>query len=286
MKECMERRTFLTTATAALAAGMLPYRLAAGSSQSATPLPSLQLYTLRRLMATDPAGTLAAVAGIGYRELELAGIYGKTATEFRALLDQNQLTAPSAHYGIGELRNRLDQVLNDSTTLGHKWIVVASVGGTDRTTEGMKRVAESLNQAGAKANERGMRVGYHNHQFEFPVLPEGQKSFDILLQNTDPALVDFQIDLYHIRQGGGDALDYLKRYPKRFFSVHVKDATPDGKMANVGAGVIDFATIFAQANRSGVKYYFIEHDSPADPINDVRASFVATKQLLTKAGLL
>jgi sugar phosphate isomerase/epimerase len=275
----MKRRSFLSTAAATLGAGLLPRSLG-GVSSPVAPNPGIQLYTVRRLMAQDAASTLAALAQIGYREVELAGLYGKTAAEFRGLLNQNGLAAPAAHIGIGQLRTNLSKVLDDSTALGHRWIIVPSLSGDDRTPDGLKRVGEFLNQTAMTAKPRGFRLGYHNHQYEFPPLPTGERPFDILLQNTDPTLVDFELDLYHAREGGGNALEYFARFPGRFAALHVKDATPDGRMANVGQGVIDFAAIFAQADSAGVKHYFVEHDNPADPINDVRASFVALQKLL------
>ncbi len=278
----MERRAFLSTVTAGLAVGTLPSCLTGSAALHPVTNIGIQLYTVRRLMAQDAPGTLKALAEIGYREVELAGLYGKTAADFRTLLDRNGLAAPATHIGIGELRNNLAKVLDDAAVLGHRWIIVPTLSGTDRTADGLKRVGEFLNQTAVKVGPRGFRLGYHNHQFEFTALPDGQRPFDILLQNTDPALIDFEIDLYHARIGGGNALDYFTRYPGRFVALHVKDASPDGRMANVGEGVIDFPAILAQAGRAGVKHYFVEHDTPSDPINDMRVSFLATQKLLSK----
>jgi sugar phosphate isomerase/epimerase len=239
----------------------------------------IQLYTVRRLMNTDPGGTLAALAQIGYREVELAGLYGRTPADFRKLLDAHGLVAPATHIGLGPVRADLSKVLDDATTLGNHWIIVPSLDGPDRTPDGARRAAETLNQAGLKAKERGLRMGYHNHEYEFRAI-EGKTSFDVLLEQTDPNLVDFELDLFWIRRGGGDALAYFNRYPGRFVALHVKDMAQDGKMVNVGEGAIDFAGIFAHADKAGVKHYFVEHDLPADPINDARVSFAALQKLL------
>jgi sugar phosphate isomerase/epimerase len=240
----------------------------------------IQLYTVRRLMTTDAAGTLAALAQIGYKEVELAGLYGKTPADFRKLLEANGLSAPATHVGLPRLRDNLNELLDEAATLGHHWIVVPSLDAADRNTvDGLRRVAESLNQAGRRARERGMRVGYHNHEGEFRPI-EGQLPYDILLANTDPALVDFELDLFWIKRAGADTLAYFAKHPGRFFALHVKDMATDGKMVNVGEGSIDFAGIFAQADRAGVKHYFVEHDQPTDPIADARVSFLAVQKLL------
>ena len=97
----------------------------------------------------------------------------------------------------------------------------------------------------------------------------------MMLSKTDPALVDFEMDLYWVVFGGGDPLDFFNRYPKRFALVHVKDSAgpPDNKMVDVGKGTIDFPKIFAQSDKAGIKHYFVEHDQPADPIATIRNSY-------------
>jgi len=270
----MDRREFL----AFLAGTTAATRFGCPGPQESRVI-GIQLYTVRRLMTADAERTLKALADIGYREVELAGLYGKTPAEFRKLLDGSDLNAPATHIGINELRNGFSKVLDDSAILGHKWIIVPSLPAADQTVDGYKRVADLLNETGAKARPLGFRTGFHNHSAEFKVI-DGQRGFDLLLANTDPALVDFELDLFWIRSGGADALDYFKRYPGRFRAVHVKDMAADGKQVNVGEGVIDFAGIFPEADRVGVRHYFVEHDQPADPLNDVRKSFLATRKLL------
>lgn len=271
----MERRLFLSAGAAALAAGFLPRPSLARPASTV----GIQLYTVRRLMSSDASGTLAALAQIGYREVELAGRYGLSPADFRKLLDAHGLVAPATHVSLGLVRNNLPQVLDDAAALGSHWVIVPSLDGPDRTPDGVRRAAETLNQAGLKAKERGLRMGYHNHEYEFRAV-EGKSSFDVLLEQTDAGLVDFEMDLFWIRRGGADPLAYFNRYPGRFVALHVKDMAQDGKMVNVGEGAIDFAGIFAQADRAGVKHYFVEHDQPADPLNDVRVSFAAVQKLL------
>ena len=119
-----------------------------------------------------------------------------------------------------------------------------------------------------------MRFAYHNHDFELRSV-DGQRPLDLLLKETDPSLVDFEMDLYWVVFGGGDPLDFFNRYPKRFPMVHVKDSAgpPDNRMVDVGQGKIDFRSIFAQSDKAGIKHYFVEHDQPADPIATIRNSY-------------
>jgi sugar phosphate isomerase/epimerase len=275
----MQRRTFLSKGLAALAAGSVARPVWARARAGRAATVGIQLYTVRRLMTQDAAGTLAALAQIGYQEVELAGLYGHKPAEFRKMLDAAGLVAPATHIGLAALRSNPGQVLDDAGTLGHHWVIVPWVDAAERTPAGMRQVADLLNSVGAQARQRGLRMGYHNHEFELKI-GDGVASFDILLENTDPSIVDFELDLFWIRRAGGDPLAYFNRYPGRFMGLHVKDMAADGKMVNVGEGAIDFAGIFAQADGAGVKHYFVEHDQPADPINDARVSFQALQKLL------
>ncbi len=112
---------------------------------------------------------------------------------------------------------------------------------------------------GESCREAGLRFGYHNHDFEFETI-DGQIPFDVLLDETDPGLVDFELDLFWITKGGEDPLRYFERYPGRFTLCHVKDMAAGGEMVDVGAGGIDFAAIFARAEQAGLKHFFVEHD--------------------------
>ena len=127
---------------------------------------------------------------------------------------------------------------------------------------------------GPMAHAAGMRFAYHNHDFEFKAI-DGTRPYDILLNETDPSLVDFEMDLFWVVYGGANPLDLFNQYPKRFPLVHVKDSSgpPDKKMVDVGQGTIDFRSIFAQGDKAGIKHYFVEHDQPADPIATIRNSY-------------
>lgn len=234
----------------------------------------LQLYTVRDLMKADMPGTLARVANIGYKEVEFAGYFGRSPAEVRRLLQKNNLTSPSTHLGWESLDN-WQKVIEDSKRIGHKWITLPWIPEEKRQTiEDWRAIAARFNRAGAQAKSAGLRFAYHNHNFELAPFA-GTRPLDILLNDTDPDLVDFEMDLYWVVFGGGEPLDYFNRFPGRFPLVHVKDSAgpPDNKMTDVGKGTIDWAKIFAQSKRAGIKHYFVEHDEPANPIESIRNSY-------------
>lgn len=233
----------------------------------------VQLYTVRRSMQAGVEQTLEQVARIGYKEVEFAGFFGKTAKEVRALLDANGLTAPSSHSAdINSIRNRFAQVLEDAATVGNRYVICASLPRDLQTIDGFKRAAAEFNTAGEAAAKAGITLGYHNHDFEFRV-QDGQMGFDVLLAECDPRLVTFQMDLFWTRKGGQDPLAYFAKHPGRFTSVHVKDMDAAGNMVAVGAGGLPFGSYFKQSAQAGIRHYFVEHDNPADPMASIEASY-------------
>jgi sugar phosphate isomerase/epimerase len=163
----------------------------------------------------------------------------------------------------------------DAKAIGHQWVTVPWIPEERRKTmDDWKRIVELLNQLAPQAKAAGLRLAYHNHDFELKRF-DGQRPLDYMLDHTDPSLVDFEMDLYWVVFGGGDPLDFFNRHPKRFPLVHVKDSAgpPDNKMVDVGRGKIDFRTIFAASDKAGIKHYFVEHDQPANPVATIRNSY-------------
>ena len=272
----MDRRDFLN----AIASSVTVTGLAASvwPKRAATPI-GIQLYTVRHLMLNYPERTLAALAEVGYREVELAGLYGHTPRDFRAMLDRTGLKAVGGHIALKSFQTDLEKTLDDAETLGHEWALVAWIDQEDRTIPRLETIADYFNVIGRAAQKRRMRFAYHNHNFEFKPV-DGVVPFDLLLNRTDKNFVDFEMDLFWVRSGGKDPLDYFARYPGRFPMVHVKDMAADGKMVNVGEGVINFAQLFKEADRAGIQHYFVEHDEPTDALKDARKSFSALAKIL------
>ena len=250
-----------------------------GGSPRTAPVAGIQLYTMRTVMEKDPEPVLQALAQIGYREVEMAGMYGKTAAEFRAMLDRAGLRAPSTHIPLDQLSGAaLDKTLADAKVLGNEWIVCPWLDESLRSPEGFNRLVDVLNQAGQRVNAAGLRFAYHNHNFEFVPLPDGTLPYDMLLSRTDAAHVKMEMDLYWITKAGKDPIAYMTRYPGRITMVHVKDLDASGNMADVGQGTIDFAKIFA-ADPS-IEHYFVERDDAPSPIQNARVSYAALSRLL------
>ena len=238
----------------------------------------IQLYTVRHLMEKDAAGTVAALAEIGYTEVELAGLYGMTAQAMRDLLDSHRMRAVSSHHGLDEMRRKWPAELEEAKTLGQTYIGCSSIGEAERSVEGFKTAAIDLNRLGEEARAQGLQLAYHNHQFEFQRVG-GTVLYDILLDNCDSRFVAMEADLMHMTHGGGDPIAYFKSHPGRFPLVHVKDQDRNGEMVDVGKGTIDFRAIFALSEQAGIKHYFVEHDEPPAPIADARICYEYLRQL-------
>jgi len=277
----IDRRRFIQTAAgAALAAVASPVPLTAHRSRRRLSKIGLQLYTVRHEMEKDFEGTIAKVAATGYGEVEFAGYFGKTPAEVRAILERTHLSAPSAHVGALD-PDKLPALLDAARAIGHHYVVIPWIPEENRKTlDDWKRVGESFNKAAALAHDAGLQLAYHNHDFEFTRV-EGRIPFDVLLEATDPKLVQLEIDLYWITKGGQDPLSYFARWPGRIPLVHVKDSggPPDHRMADVGAGKIDWKRIFAREDQAGIQHVFVEHDQPQEAFASIRASYEYLKRV-------
>jgi len=282
----IDRRTFFVAlpAAAGVAAGLAGCQGAeAGRAAAAPRLDSIgiQLYTVRDRLAEDVDGTLGQLAAIGYREVELWGPYTRSPEQMRSRLDAHGLRAVSSHHALADIRGDWARTVEGAVTLGQSLIVVPSIPDPERTAEGLRRVAEDFNRAGAAARAAGLRFGYHNHDWELDPLPEGTRPLDLLLERTDPEVVDWQMDIFWLVNGGGDAAAYLREEAGRVTSVHLKDRTADGRMVDVGDGVIDFAGLLVLADEQGLLHAFVEHDTPEDSIESARRSY---RHLASLAG--
>lgn len=291
----MHRREFLKVGgalglTAAFGGLACTNRQAGGNSDDA-PLPlssiGLQLYTVRTLMERDVPRTLEQVAAAGYPLVETAGLYGLSPEAFRALLDRTNLRTPSGHYPAEQLEGTIDTVFATARTLGQQWIVFPWLAPSARPASlaAYEAFAERLNRIGQRCRAAGFGFAYHNHDFEFETFGGSAPAYDTLLARTDPALVSFELDAYWVYKAGHDPVRYFERFPGRFPLCHIKDGTasPARRIADVGAGVIDFRRLFAASKVAGLRYAFVEHDEPADPLASIRASHDYLARLLRPA---
>lgn len=282
----MDRRDFFRVTGAAGLATMWGSSLAcAGSSAAATGAPvnpgafsiknvGLQLYTVRDAMGKDPDGTLAAVAAAGYHLVETAGMYGRSAGDLRALFDKHGIRTTSGHYALAELEANPETVFTTAKTLGQEYVTVPWLDPAQRTVETFGSLPARLNKLGEQARAVGLKIAYHNHDFEFQKFGGSTTVMERLLANTDPALVSFELDGYWAFKAGLAPAELVARYPGRFVMLHLKDSTaaPEKAFADVGKGVIDMRRFIAAAQRNGLRYAFVERDVAPDPLASIRAS--------------
>ncbi|GLF98474.1 sugar phosphate isomerase/epimerase [Streptomyces yaizuensis] len=226
----------------------------------------MHLYTMRTALAADFAGTLARLAAMGYATVGVSGRHGRSAGEIRRLLDAVGLRAVLEHIGYDVLRgDGLPGALADLRTLGARWPVVPSLPRAMHTPAGFRAAAREFDRIGAASRAAGLgRLLFHNHGTDHEVV-DGERLYDILLTETDPELVGFELDLYWAVKGGADPGALFLGHRHRFPAVHVKDMAADGGFADVGSGVLDFAAMFRTARAGGVRQWLVEHDRPADP---------------------
>lgn len=283
----MDRREFVAavaagTAGIAGAAGAAGRAYAIGAAgaagRAALDRIGVQLYTVRTEMAKNVERTLERVAAIGYREVEFAGYFDRTPAQIRAALDAVGLRAPATHVPWESVQSGWDAVLDVAARTGHETVIVAWLPPEQRRTlDDYRRWADALNRAAVAAKAANLRFAYHNHDFEFAPI-DGRLPYDVLLEGTDPTLVQLELDLFWITKAGQDPQRYLGRWPGRFPLVHVKDMDAAGRMVAVGEGQIDFAAIFRLA-KGGIEHYFVEHDEPADPFASIQTSYTYLRKL-------
>jgi sugar phosphate isomerase/epimerase len=282
----LDRRTFIGGLTAAAA---LAPRLTWAAEINKIEKIGVQLYTVREEMKRDFEGTIAKVASIGYREVEFAGYFDHTPQQVRAILDKNKLTAPSVHVEYKSLGEKFPQVIADSKVIGHEYIVNPWIDDDIRKDpDGWKRAAAVFNKCGEACKNAGLQFAYHNHHFEF-IQVHDKYAYDIILEETDPKLVQMEMDLCWMTVARQDPMKYFARYPGRFPMVHVKDiktVPPVEKagepvdfekvfpeMTAVGTGSIDWKKICAHSKEAGIKHYFVEQDYPKDAFQNITASY-------------
>ncbi|RZS79049.1 sugar phosphate isomerase/epimerase [Motilibacter rhizosphaerae] len=229
---------------------------------------SIQLYTLRTVLEDDHDAVMTALAGIGYRKVEAAGTWGRTAQELRGFLDGLGVRATSAHLPLAEDAAGLERKLADAVALGHAYVNVPFL--RSESSEDWKRWADEINAEAQAFAEQGIRFGYHNHAHEYTVqLDDGTTPWDVLTSRCDPALVHLELDLHWVVTAGvqlgesdpvGYTLDVISAAPQRVRQYHVKDRHADtGDTGDLGSGMVDFARIFAAHQ---VEEWIVENDRP------------------------
>jgi len=292
----MQRRQFIQTAAAASAAALIPSFAFTSPKRKI----GIQLYTLRDVIFKDVQGTLKQVADFGYQELELFGyndgkVFGKPVTEFAKMVSDLGMKITSGHYGtglvsmpnrpatVGTLVNQWEKAASDAKILGQEYMVIAFLQKDERKTlDDYKKVCELINKSAEICANYGIRIGYHNHDFEFEPI-DGQIPYDLMLKELDPKSVSMELDLFWTTYANHDPLKLFAAHPGRFEQWHVKDMRKDDRKLNadVGTGTIDFKAIFAKAREAGFKHFYIEHDTfPGSSIESVKADAQNIKSII------
>lgn len=281
----LDRRQFIKLAGLATSTAFSSSLFAHGHSMANSKHHSigLQLYTLRDIMQVSVPATLKLAADVGYNELEFAGYFDHDLNDIKQILEGEGLTSPSAHFPLDMFANNINQIIDISKQLGHKYVVMPWLTeeqrGKDIAT--YYRLAEDLNRYGETCKSAGLTLAYHNHDFEFENR-EGELPMDVLLNETSADSLSIELDLYWTVKAGFDPITYFNKYPGRFKLWHVKDLAADGSFADVGKGTIDFAAIFAQAELAGVEHKFVERDQTPDRIKTIEQGYQAMTALYEK----
>ena len=276
----IRRRAFLRACAAVAAAAPVARLRSAAAAPAAGPRAlgkpvGLQLYSLRKYLPQDVPGTLAKIRAMGFTEVEGGDTYKLGTEAFGAALKKAGLTVASEHHGYEQWRDDTAGALKQATALGARYAGCAWIPHGERfTREDALRAAADFNKWGKAAKQAGLRFFYHAHGYEFEASPEGTL-LDTLLEETDPALVGLEADIFWVKRGGGDPVKLFQAYPGRIPLTHLKDMkaglatdkptgqAPDDSNVVLGTGQIDWKAVLAAANAAGVERHFIEDESPA-----------------------
>ncbi|MCE7057116.1 sugar phosphate isomerase/epimerase [Algoriphagus sp. AGSA1] len=253
----------------------------------------LALYTVRDSMANNPKSTLQTVADAGYAYVEAANyedgkFYGMAPAEFKSYVESLGMTVKSAHMGMVNMDNA-DQLIADVKAAGIEYFVipVPPMGMFTFGPEGMgmkgtpDELVTIMNTLGEKCTNAGIKLLYHNHDFEFKAMEDGTIIEELLLEKCDPKHVNFQMDLFWVNKAEADPLTYFEKYPGRFIAWHVKDMNDEGNFAPVGTGNIDFKRILAEKEKSGMEFYLVEQDQTfgLDPMEAIKISHKGLEEI-------
>ena len=247
----------------------------------------LQLYTLRDDLPKDPKGVLKQVASFGYKQIESfegkdGMFWGMNNTDFKKYLDDLGMVIVSSHCDINK---DFEKKAADAAAIGMKYLICPWLG-PQKKIDDFKKAADEFNKRGEICKKNGIRFAYHNHAYSFEPI-DGQLGQDVMMNNTDPDLVDYEMDIYWVAAAGQDTEAWLKKYKNRFRLCHVKDrakgATPADHDASVdlGTGSLDFSKLLKTASENGMEYYIVEQEKyeGTTPLKSVEANAAYMKNL-------
>lgn len=292
MNNTTTRRKFLAQA-GLLSAGIMiaPQLLSAKGSN----VVGLQLYSLRDQLPKDVKGVIAKIAAAGYKEVETFGyskangFWGLDAKAFSDLLKQNGLSTPSGHFGLDDYlvhgsTDSLKSYIEAANVTGMSYVIIPYINNDAlKSADDFKAIADKMNKAGEMCKTSGLSLGYHNHNFEWKPV-DGTTFYDTILNNTDPALVHMELDLYWVVRSNQDAVKLFEAHPGRFALCHLKDMDKTNPELNteIGKGSIDFKTILSKAKLAGLKHFIVEQENYTniDPYISITESSAYVKNVL------
>lgn len=276
------RRQFLKqTGTFAVGTMLLP-SMGMASSPLKIKNPGVQLYTFRKEMLADAAGTLKQIAALGIQQIESAGsdkgyYYGLKPKEMKQICADLGMTLRSGHIHIDD---KWQQTISDAVEAGQEYLICSSMPVNGQTADNYKKAAEAFNKAGEECKKVNIKFGYHNHDSEFEQ-DNGQVLYDVLLANTDAGLVHMEMDLGWVVAAGKDPIAYFNKFPGRFPLWHLKDMDLVKKHSvEFGKGGLDIVKMLNNAKVSGMKYFFIEQEEYAStPLESMRENMEYLKKI-------
>jgi sugar phosphate isomerase/epimerase len=239
---------------------------------------SIQLYSLRDY--GDLEKQLAALAEIGFKRVELIGSHLQSAAETRAKLDAHGMTAPTGHASMADLRDRFDWVVEQAKTLGIAELYMPAVPAEERDVpaDAWHRVGVELGHMAQKMKAEGLAFGYHNHHWELKPYADGTTPLQHLFEGADGSPLTFEADLAWLIRGDADPVEWMENHRSRLTAVHVKDLAPAGQnvdedgWADIGAGVMNWPSLWRKSLDLGAKWMILEHDKPKDAVAFARNS--------------
>lgn len=239
---------------------------------------SIQLYSLRNHADLDQQ--LVALAGMGFKRVEGIGGHLADAKGTRAKLDANGITCPTIHCGVADLRSRLDWVAEGAQTIGVKDVYMPSVPPAERDSPAdyWKRLGGELGEVSQKLAASGLRLGYHNHNWEMRPYADGSRPLEHFFAGAEGSKLVWEADIAWLARGDVDPVVWLERYKARLVAAHVKDIAPAGEKADedgwadVGKGTLDWVKLWQEATSRGATYMVLEHDKPSDALRFARDS--------------
>jgi sugar phosphate isomerase/epimerase len=272
------RRKFLKQSATALAGTMVLSSQPLFAFQKQKELVGIQLYSVRDEMKKDPLGTLKQIASIGYKHVEHANyvnrkFYGYSPSEFKKVLNDLGLKMPSGHTVLApkhwdtaksDFTDEWKYTVEDAAILEQHYVISPSLDQSWRNSrEALKQTMDIFNKSGELCKKSGMKFGYHNHDFEFSQKLDNETVYDIILKNTEPALVMQQLDIGNLYNGGAKAIEIVKQYPGRFESLHVKDEIKTGKPGEefestiLGNGIVNVKEVIDACRKTGGTFHYI-----------------------------